>query len=88
MRARAGVQTRQIRDRKASDSTRIPRKTAVNGAQTCVSSQIDKRKNPHDYAERRTIGPAGPDGGEGGIRTHGEFHPTSDFELIEMSATN
>ena len=41
----------QIRDRKASDSTRIPRKMAVNGAQTCVSNQINKRKNPHDYAE-------------------------------------
>ena len=45
------VQIRQIRDRKASDSTRIPRKMAVNGAQTCVSNQINKRKNPHEYTD-------------------------------------
>jgi hypothetical protein len=35
-----GVQTRPIRDRKMSDSTRIPRKTAFKGATTCVSNQI------------------------------------------------
>jgi hypothetical protein len=31
-----------------------------------------------------------PDGGEGGIRTHGEFHPTSDFEsgALDHSATS
>jgi len=46
-----GSHPAQIRDRKASDSTRIPRKMAFNGAQTCVSNQMNKRKNPHDYAE-------------------------------------
>jgi hypothetical protein len=39
------VQTRPIRDRKLSDSTRIPRKTAVKGAITCVSSKMTNRKN-------------------------------------------
>jgi hypothetical protein len=34
------VQTRPIRDRFLSDSTRIPRKTAFKGAKTCVSNQI------------------------------------------------
>jgi hypothetical protein len=48
---RRGSNPTQIRDRKASDSTRIPRKMAVNGAQTCVSNQTNKRKNPHEYAE-------------------------------------
>jgi hypothetical protein len=43
-----GVQTRPIRDRKLSDSTRVPRKTAVKGAITCVSNEIKNRKNPYE----------------------------------------
>jgi hypothetical protein len=45
------VQTRPIRDRFLSDSTRIPRKTAFKGAKICISNQIKNRKNPYEYAE-------------------------------------
>jgi hypothetical protein len=65
-----GVQTRPIRDRILSDSTRIPRKTAFKGAKTCVSNQIRNRKNPYEYAERRTIGPEGPRWRSGWDRFH------------------
>ena len=43
---RVGVQTYQIRDSFLTDFLRISNILAVNGAKTCVSNKINKRKKP------------------------------------------
>jgi hypothetical protein len=61
----------EIRDRKVSASTRIPRKMAVNGAQTRVSNQTCDRNGPDEYTAWSGIGPAGP-----GVADREGFEPS------------
>ena len=64
------------RDRNQSDFQRISNFLTVQDGQPCDTPENQNPKIPHEYAQRRKIGPEGPDGRAGGIRTHDPYTPS------------
>ena len=64
-----------IRDRKGPDFKRISNFLTVQDDQPCIIEKNHQPRIPHEYAQRRKIGPEGPDGRAGGIRTHDPLPP-------------
>ena len=59
------------RDRNQSDFQRISKILTVQEGQPCDTPENQNPKIPHEYAQRRKIGPEGPDGGSGGRPSDG-----------------
>ena len=74
--ASQGSNLPEIRDRKWSDFQRISNILTVQDGQPCDTPENQNPKIPHEYAQRRKIGPEGPDGRAGGIRTHDPYTPS------------